>query len=234
MSDRLPDPPDSLPDLRAGDAVVLPAGTRLYRITNRLGPYAAHPDQLRSWGPAPVARFDHHDPPARDHVDTHGVTAATGYFAIDPPTPVGPRLGELLAADSPIVTAAAEAFQATRTITCSDRHGLAILATTSELDVLDLSSSWPTRAGAGGHLATGPHATTRAWARDIHRTHPGLVGLTWTSSVHPPGRAVVLTERASDQHGVVAARLLFDRPLGDAVTSRLMAAAADVLGYATV
>ncbi len=234
MSERLRDPLPPLPELQPGDTTTITAGAKLYRIYNRLGAHLTRPDQLRIWGPIPTARFDHHEPPAGMHADPDSVTAATGYYSIDPPTPSAPRPGHLLALDSPIVTAVAEAFQGNRIIACSDRKGLAIIRTMDDIEVLDLSSGWATRAGAGNHLSTGPHPTTKRWARAIHDAYPDLAGMTWVSSVHPPGRALVLNERAADGKGVVASRLHFDRPLSDGMSSALMAAAASVIGYAIV
>lgn len=234
MSTDLVDPPPRLPDLRPGDTTVVSPGTRLVRIYDRAGSHPTSPARLRHWGPSPKARFDHHAPPVGDHVDADGVTAATGYFAVEPSPPAAPPRKGMLAVDSPIVTAAAEAFQDTRTIHCSDRQGLAVMATRSSFEVLDLSSAWATRAGAGSHLATGPRPVTQAWARAIHRAHPALAGVAWTSSVHPPGRVVVLTERAADRQGDVDVGLHVDRPLDDVVSSRLLREAAGMIGYQVV
>lgn len=234
MSTELTDPPERLPEPRSGDTMTISSGTRLCRIYNRRGPHATRPDQLRHWGPAPMARFDHHDHPVGDHLDAQGdVAAATGYYAIEPPPKPPPR-DQVLAVDSPVVTAAAEAFQSDRIIDCSDRLGLAIMSTRSDIEVLDLSSGWPTRSGAGSHLATGPRSQTQTWARAIHAAHPQLAGIAWTSSVHPPGRVAVLNERAADRHGIVATRLHFDRALDDDVSSRIMRLVSDLIGYEIV
>lgn len=230
MSTRLVDPPASLLTLRAGDARTIPAGTTLCRIYNRFGDHATRPDQLRSWGPVATARFDHHDPAPSDHVSSDRVTAATGSYAIEPSSPVASRRRPI-AMDSPIVTAVAEAFQNDRIVAISARQGLAILSIAHDIEVLDLSSGWATRAGAGNHLSTGPHSTTRRWARALHSSYPHLAGMTWVSSVHPSGRALVLNERAADRRGVVACRLSFDRPLDHPMTGRLMAEARRMIGY---
>lgn len=239
MSTELTDPPDSLPQLRLGDTTILSAGTMLVRIYTRRGPHPTRPDRLRHWGPSVNGRFEHHerdrDGKPCDHLDDQGrVAAAVAYFGVrrSPVTPP-PRHGRI-AVDSPIVTAVAEAFQANRVIDCSDLHGLAIMATRADREVLDLSSGWATRAGAGNHLATGPRPQTQAWARAIYSTYPDLAGITWSASVHPAGRALVLNERAADGEGVVTIRLDFDRALDDPTTVRIMEAVADIIGYELV
>lgn len=238
MSTELTDPPDSLPQLRSGDTTTLSAGTVLVRVYNRRGPHPTRPDRLRHWGPSEQGRFDHHerdrDGEPCDHLDDEGrVGAAVASFGArrSPVTP--PRRGSI-PVDSPIVTAVAEAFQASRVIDCSGLHGLALMATGPDREMLDLSSGWATRAGAVSHLATGPRPQTQAWARAIHDAYPNLAGILWPASVHPAGWALVLNERAADGEGVVPTRLDFDRALDDPTTVRIMEAVADVIGYEVV
>ena len=70
---------------------LVPAGTALYRIYFRGGPYPVVWNQLRYYGPT-SARFDHHMPPP--HVQSPGILYAANH----------PR------------TSLAEVFQARRTI----------------------------------------------------------------------------------------------------------------------
>lgn len=214
--------------------MIIPADTTLCRIYDRRGDHPTRPDQLRSRGPSGKARFDHHDRNSAGkpyvHVGQRGhVTTAVGYFAVRPsPSPTPPATGRI-DPGSPVVTAVAEAFQDDRVVTISDRQGLAILHTTVDYAVLDLSSTWATRAGAGSHLSTGPYPTTRRWARAIHGTYPNLMGMCWRSSVHPSGRSLVLNERAADTSGLVSMDLALNQRLDDAAS--LLAAAANVIAY---
>lgn len=226
MSTSLQDPPAQLPDLQPSDIRTIPAGTTLCRIYNRLGEHTSRPDQLRGWGPLPTARFDHHPEPPRDH----GFITATGYYAIEDSSPATAGQ-ELIAMNSPLITAVAETFQAARTVVISDSQALAIMDLSIEVTVLDLSSGWATRAGAGNHLSTGPHTTTRRWARAIHAAYPRLVGMCWTSSVHPPGVALVLTERGANSRGIVPVHLNYDDPLDGPTTSRLLTHIRMMIGY---
>lgn len=239
MSTRLPDPPGSLPSLQEQDTRIVAAGIRVARIYNRLGDHPTRPDQLRSYGPVPTARFDHHPPPVRTHVTAGRVTAATGHYGvmplddprIDPLAPLPPDQRQALAPESPVVTAVAEAFQSDRSIAVSGRQALAVATLSGDCEVLDLTSGWATRAGVGNHLATGPHATTRRWARAIRAAYPALAGLYWHSSVHPPGRALLLNEGHASHEGVVAMRLDYDDALDAPFTRLLLAEIRALIGY---
>jgi hypothetical protein len=52
----------------------------------------------------------------------------------------------------------------------------------------------------------------RTWSRAIYREYPDVDGLVWSSSVLPPGRSIVLYERAAD---AVPAAPASDRPLSE-------------------
>jgi hypothetical protein len=237
VSIRLSEPPARLPALEPGDVRAVPAGTRVCRIYTRIGTHPTRPDQLRAYGPVPTARFDHHPPPPWVHPD-----ASAGYYGVvslddaglDPTGPVNldPEAG--VAIDSPVVTAIAETFQTNRTVVLSDRQALAIGTLSQPCEVLDLGSAWATRAGAGNHLSTGPHPVTRRWAQAIWAGYPQLAGVYWHSSVHPPGRVLMLNERAADQQRIVPMRLVYDEPLDGPFTRLLLAGVRTIIGYGLV
>ena len=79
---KLPEPPRVAELRRTGpETVVLPAGTRLYRIYPRGGTHPAGWGRLRHYGPVGTALFDHHSEPAR--VQERGVLyAVSGSDAI--------------------------------------------------------------------------------------------------------------------------------------------------------
>jgi hypothetical protein len=237
VSTRLNEPPARLPALASGDVRAVPAGTRVCRIYTRIGRHPTRPDQLRAYGPVPTARFDHHPPPTRVHRD-----AAAGYYGVvslddadlDPTGPVDLEPEAGVAIDSPVVTAVAETFQANRTVVLSDRQAMAIGTLSQPYEVLDLGSGWATRAGAGNHLSTGSHAVTRRWAQAIRAGYPQLDGVYWHSSVHPPGRVLMLNERAADEDGIVPMRLVYDEPLDGPFTRLLLAEVRTMIGYGLV
>lgn len=233
MSTRLNEPPARLPTLESGDVRAVPSGTRVCRIYTRIGAHPTRPDQLRAYGPVPTARFDHHAPPPRLQQDVaagyYGVVSLDG-AVLDATRPVGldPEAG--VAIDSPVVTAVAETFQVNRTVVLSDRQALAIGTLLQPYQVLDLGSAWATRAGAGNHLSTGPHPVTRRWAQAIRAGYPQLDGVYWHSSVHPPGRVLMLNERAADRQGIVPMRLVYDEPLDGPFTRLLLAEVRTIIG----
>jgi hypothetical protein len=237
VSTRLNGPPARLPSLEPGDIRAVPAGTRVCRIYTRIGRHPTRPDQLRAYGSVPTARFDHHPPPPRVH--RHAVAGYYGVVSLDdakldPTRPVDlePEAGVAIA--SPVVTAVAETFQADRIVVLSDRLALAICTLSRPYEVLDLGSAWATRAGAGNHPSTGAHAVTRRWAQAIRAGYPEIDGVYWHSSVHPPGRVLMLNERAADRQGIVPMRLVYDEPLDGPFTRLLLAEVRTMIGYGLV
>ena len=71
-----------------------------------------------------------------------------------------------------------------------------------EVKVLDLDSSWVTRAGGNQSIRTGPRQDSREWTRAIYDAHKASIeGLAYSSSVDGPGRCVALFEMASTALG---------------------------------
>ena len=232
----LNEPPTRLPALESGDVRAVPVGTRVCRIYTRIGAHPTRPDQLRAYGPVPTARFDHHVPPPRLQQDVavgyYGVVSLDG-VGLDATRPVNldPTAGVAIA--SPVVTAVAETFQVNRTVVVSDRQAMAIGTLSQPCEVLDLGSGWARRVGAGNHLS-GPRPVTRRWARAIWAGYPQLAGVYWHSSVHPPGRVLMLNERSADVEGIVPMRLVYDEPLDGPFTRLLLAEVRTTIGYGLV
>jgi hypothetical protein len=118
-------------------------------------------------------------------------------------------------------TAIAEAFQAESGAGVSPVNGVtgnptitkAVLKRT--VNVLDLNSSWVTRAKGNQSIRTGPRKDSREWTRAIYDAHiTSIEGLAYSSSVYGPGRCVALFEMASD---VLRTSPELTRQLNDAV-----------------
>ncbi|GAA1902990.1 hypothetical protein [Lapillicoccus jejuensis] len=186
MTTRCPAPPWTLPPLDPGD--VLDQVDPVLRIYSSAGPYAVGWSTLRSHGPVASMRFDHHPPPARMHPTlavTYGTTSWTG------------RDGR---PTDPFEVAVVERFRSSGVLDrTTDGPRFVLWAPTRPLRLLQLSdSTWVARAGGNAALTSGARGTARAWSRAIHRSYPDVDGLLWSSSVLPPGRSVVLYERARD------------------------------------
>jgi hypothetical protein len=219
MSETCPLPPLSgqLPVPRSSEVVV--QVSRLVRIFFRDGPYPSDWMEFRTDGPLASGRFDHHHP---------GVAAGVMYAA---------RRGSPPAGLDAFACAVAETFQLSRVVDVTTRQPWVVWWTpTRPLRLLDLGSTWTTRAGGNQALCSGDRNVSRSWARAIHRaigtwTGPDLDGLTWPSSVVGPGKSVVLTERAAD---AIPHRPDLIRPLADPGLGPAVRRAAARIGYLVV
>lgn len=205
---KLPEPP-AASDLAlvAADTRLLSIGTLLWRVYFRGGRHPTLWDTLRAFGPTD-GRFDHHlDPPALQQ-------------------------RKILYAAADGKTCLAEVFQATRLIDRSGRDPWLVgFALANDVELLDLSGSWPTRAGASMAINSGSRPRARRWARAIYDAYPQLAGLYYCSSMQANAPAVALTDRAV---AAIPQRPRFHRPLRDpALLPALSNAAAD-LGYGLV
>jgi hypothetical protein len=184
--------------------MTVPAGTALFRIYFRGGAYPITWNQLRFYGPT-NARLDHHEPPAR--FQSRGI---------------------LYAADHPRTTLA-EVFQAQRTINAPrNEPWLVGFRLTVDLQILDLTGLWPTRAGASMAISSGPRPIARRWARAIYDAYPTVVGLWYGSSMHASAPCVALFERGA---APLPTRPAFHRALADDTLRAFLENAADALGY---
>lgn len=209
MSERCPPPPENLPPPRSVEVGSHTA--RLVRTFFRGGPHPSDWSELRRAGPLATARFDHHEP---------GTGRAVMYLA---------RRGEPPAKLDGLACALAEVFQGSRLIDRTTREPwVAWWTPTRPLRLLDLGSTWTTRAGGNQALCSGDRRVSRAWARAIYEAFPDMDGLTWPSSVVGPGRNVVLTERAT---GSVPERPDLLCPLSAPGLAPAIQRAAHLLGY---
>jgi hypothetical protein len=204
---KFPDPPAAggLAARLPPDVKVLPAGTVVWRIYHRGGPHASAWDRLRHWGPAPNARFDHHVGPTREQ--------ARG----------------ILYAARRVFTCFAEVFQDARTIERTrNRPWLAGFELARDLSLLDLSGTWPTRAGASMSINSGRRDRARAWSRRIYEDYPAVDGLQYASSMDANQPVVALYERARK---AFATRPVFHRALSDPALNPAVVKAALLFNY---
>ncbi len=187
---------------------MLSAGTELWRIYFRGGSHPGSWNDFRVYGPVD-ARFDHHIPPPRDQV--RGVL----YGATE------------------IKTCIAEVFQETRVL---DRRRnnpwLVGFRLARDVSMHDLSSNWPTAAGASMAINTGPRVRAQGWSRAIYDTYSDVDGLWYCSSMNGNQPAVLLYERA--EAAVAGAVLFFHRALIDPVLFTPLRNAVAGLGYGFV
>jgi hypothetical protein len=209
VADRIP-PPPPIATLRAiaPEIHVLPAGAVLWRIYFRAGAHPSRWNGFRTFGPT-NARFDHHPPPAKRH-----------------------RTRAILYASDTGSTSVAEVFQQTRVIDrFADSPALAAFHSTRDLQLLDLTGAWPTRAGASMAIHSGSRAKARAWSRAIHAAYPHVEGLRYASSMNANQPAFALYERARSASPTSA---VFDMVLATPGLAAPLAAAAVRFGYALV
>ncbi len=209
MADRLP-PPPPVATLRAiaPEIHVLPAGAVLWRVYFRAGAHPSRWNGFRAFGPT-NARFDHHPPPARSH-----------------------RTRAILYASDSGPTSLAEVFQQTRVIDrFADSPALAAFQLRRDLQVLDLTGAWPTRAGASMAINSSSRAKARAWSRAIYAAYRNAEGLRFASSMNANQPAFALYERAKS---ALPAAPALDLPLSAPGLMAPLAAAAVRLGYAMV
>jgi hypothetical protein len=211
---KLPRPRRPLVSIRPGDIRTLRRGTTLYRIYRTDGAYPSGWATFRDFGPT-SARFDPHLPPPR--VQDRCILYAAGS----------------------IPTALAEAFGATRVIELSrDGPYLAAFRLARPVGLLNLTSDWPTTAGASQAISSGRKDIARAWAQAIHEEYaadglwyPTAMGGTArrAEDLRHHGHAVALFgigRTALPAHPVL--NIALDHPALGAAVARI----ADRFGYA--
>lgn len=208
---KFPEPPSVL-DLRkiGADLRLVPGGTLVWRIYFAAGAHPTAWNQFRSWGPTD-ARFDHHDPPPRLQ-DREILYAAMGAHAA--------------------VTALAEVFQVSRVVERSRRAPAWVAFTTArDLRLLDLTGTWPTRAGASMAIDAGQRARARRWSQAIHAAFGNVDGLLYSSSMNANEPSLALYERART---AVPATPSFHRHLSDPAVLNRLKNACKAVGYTLV
>ena len=212
MSTSCPLRPRQFPPLLPAD--VLAWDGALLRIYSAAGPHGTVWSQLRTWGPVASMRFDHHPPPPREHpvrAVGHLVAASTTARPCDP-----------------LEVAVLERFQTGVIDRHTDEPRLVLWQPTRPLGLLQLTdATWLARAGGNAALLAGARGRARLWSRALYRAYPEIDGLIWASSVLPPGRAVLLDERAAD---AVPTAPLSDRALREPALQPALARIAATYG----
>lgn len=157
----------------------------------------------------------------------HGT--ATKDEAAGPLTAAGTAAGTQAGGRSVLATCVAEAAQTTGALDRLWQRTFAVAQVATPMQVLDVSSDWATRAGAGTHLSTGVRRQTSAWATAIATRWPDLHGVAYIAATRPSGRALALWSPRCVPH-VASAVLLLRRTLDDPVLSGALAWAAHVTG----
>jgi hypothetical protein len=191
---------------RDEDVLAVASHTVLWRIHSTTGEHVTPWNRMRHFGPLPGCRFDPHEPPP------HEQPAGVLYLAID------------------IATCVAEVFQLARAVNRHERSPyLTGLRLTRTVRLLDLSGTWPTRAGASQALnSSGRRDVTRGWARSIHQAFPTIDGLWHPSSMNGLQPCVTLFESAQDALPDDAEVSL---PLSHPALADALAKVADEVGY---
>lgn len=204
---KLPAPPDAGrlepmdADIRTEEDVTL------WRVHPTLGDHVIAWDELRYWGPAATMRFDPHLPPPR--AQDRGVLYA------------GLAIPDVLA----------EVYQQTRVVDRAAKGAyLAGWQPVRPLRLLDLSGTWPIRAGASYAINSGRKDHCRLWAQTIHTARPDLDGL-WHHSSMSGGTLVTLFTHAADSF---SARPAFDMPLTHGGLHLPLLDACERIGYRLV
>lgn len=210
---KLPNPPASLS--LAPAIKPLAAGSVVWRIYKQAGPYPASWNTFRYHGPTP-SRFDHH------------LLNATGK-----PCQQNRGIVYVTCGRSAAVTALAEAFQSSRVI---DRRSgapwIVAFALARNVRLLDLTSVFPTKAGASMNINSGPRSKARKWSQLFYATYANIDGLYFSSSMYANEPCIALFERADPT--AIPAHPLFHRALADATLLGSLHMAAQQIGYTVV
>ena len=128
-----------------------------------------------------------------------------------------------------VYTCFAEAFQDTRTIDRSrNRPWLAGFELARNVSLLDLTGTWPTKAGASMAMSSGRRDRARAWSQRGYEDYPTIEGLYYASSMDANQPSVALYERAQN---ALPARPVFDRALADPALNSAVVKAAVLFNY---
>lgn len=187
---------------------VIKAGECLVRLYNRGGSHPSLWNKFRAYGPLRNSRFDHHIPPAKT------------------------QSRQILYAATLGVTALAEFFQQTRIVERKAREPWMVIFTiTRDIALLDLTGSWPTRAGGSMVINSGPRPRAQSWSRDIYNAYPTIEGLWYASSMYSNKPAIALYERALS---ALPPTPDFNRALADPTLTAPLKNAANEINYSII
>jgi hypothetical protein len=163
---------------------------------------------MRIFGPT-TARFDHH------LADTAGEprdqARAIQYLALDGITPL------------------AEVFQDTRVIDRAARSPwLVAYELITDLELLDLTGTFMTRAGASMLINCGSRPRARAWSRVFYEAYPRIQGLYYASCMRGNRPSLALYERGE---AAIPPHPSFHRALSDQALRLMLRNAAVKLNY---
>jgi hypothetical protein len=99
-----------------------------------------------------------------------------------------------------------------------------------DVELLDLTGSYPTRAGASMAINSGSRVRARAWAGAFYEAYPDLLGIHYPSSMHGNRPCVALTGRA-EAVSALAEYPEFNRSLTDDAMLDVLKHCAQVIGY---
>lgn len=205
---KLPEPPAAgllariTPEWR-----VLPKKTVLWRLYYRGGGHPTFWNTFRCFGPT-AGRFDHQVPPPRTQERCIFYTAELGPACI------------------------AEVFQDTRLIDRVAREPWLVgFALQVPVVLLDLTGSWPTRAGASMAIGSGPRPRAQRWSKTIYEAYPDGQGVYYASSMYRNSPSMALYERAAP---ALPPNPVFHRPLSDPALLPVLKRVARDIGYGLV
>ena len=208
---KFPDPP-GVDALRLAEPAVktLEKGTILARAYFTGGDHATRWNEFRHYGPT-NARFDHH--------------------LFDPRGEPGLQGRSILYCAAAADTCFAEVFQETRRINRTRRAPwLAVFVLARNVQLLDLTGAYPTRAGASMAINTGHRGRARAWARCFYEAYLDLEGIYYPSSMNGNEPAIALNDRG-EQSGCLPAHPELNRALSDDALLDVLKHSAVRLGY---
>lgn len=192
---KIPRTPPQRLRLQHGDVTVWT--DPLWRIHRVSGAHPSAWNELRTFGPLSLSRWDPHPPPKQLH------TAAG--------SPVMNRAPAVSYTASNPDTAFAEVFQDRKKIILSPDRVLSGWTPTTGLELLDLvNSDFAIRNKAAHMLAAAPRSTCRAWARTIWEQLGGSIGGLLAPSTMTGGSLVVLFSMSA---GAFPSAPAFSRPL---------------------
>lgn len=205
---KFPEPPAAAELARISpERKILPRGATLWRLYFRGGRHPTFWNTFRAYGPT-SGRFDPQVPPPSSQTRTVLYAAERG------------------------PTCLAEVFQDTRVIDRAARDPwLAAFSLEQSLDLLDLTGSWPTRAGASQAISSGPRPRAQRWSRAIYEAYPSCQGIYYRSSMDGGSPCMALYDRAS---AALPSSPVFHRPLTDPALLPALKGVARETGYGLV
>ena len=201
----MPKFPEPNPDwlLAIGPEIVtVSQGSEWWRIYFAGGAHPTTWNSFHNFGPVLTARFDHHFPPPAVQARSVLYAASAGTVCV------------------------AEVFQDTRRIHFEREPRLAAFKLVRDVNLLDMTDLWPTRAGASQSVACGPRARAQRWACTIANIFD-VEGILYRSSMHGGDRAIALW----DCRDVLPPVPDFDEQLADNGLSAALQRCGGSLGY---